>query len=77
MRGDSADRRWRFGGLTTAITLRHQGIAALLLHSGSGINIAAVNRIADRITQHIVTAPSTYELIGRIRLNLPTDVGML
>lgn len=34
-------------------------------------------RDAHAITQHIVTAPSTYELIGRIRFGLPTDVGML
>jgi alkylation response protein AidB-like acyl-CoA dehydrogenase len=34
-------------------------------------------RDAHAITQHIVTAPSTYELIARIRFGLPSDVAML
>lgn len=34
-------------------------------------------RDAHAITQHIVTAPSTYELIARIRFGLPTDAGLL
>ena len=34
-------------------------------------------RDAHAITQHIVTAPSTYELIGRIGFGLPTDTAML
>jgi indole-3-acetate monooxygenase len=34
-------------------------------------------RDAHAITQHIVTAPATYELIGRLGFGLPTDAGML
>jgi len=34
-------------------------------------------RDAHAITQHIVTAPSTYELTGRILFGLPTDAGMV
>jgi alkylation response protein AidB-like acyl-CoA dehydrogenase len=34
-------------------------------------------RDAHAITQHIVTAPSTYELTGRILFGLPTDGGMV
>jgi len=34
-------------------------------------------RDAHAITQHIVTAPSTYELFGRIGFGLPSDVGMV
>jgi len=34
-------------------------------------------RDAHAITQHIVTAPSTLELTGRILFGLPTDAGML
>jgi hypothetical protein len=37
------------GGLTTAITLRHQGIDALPPRLVQAISIAAVNSIADRI----------------------------
>ena len=34
-------------------------------------------RDAHAITQHIVTAPATYELTGRILFDLPTDGGMV
>lgn len=34
-------------------------------------------RDAHAITQHIVTAPATYELIGRVGFGLPTDTSML
>ncbi|MFN7057176.1 acyl-CoA dehydrogenase family protein, partial [Hyphomonas sp.] len=34
-------------------------------------------RDAHAITQHIVTAPSTFELTGRILFGLPTDGGMV
>ncbi len=34
-------------------------------------------RDAHAITQHIVTAPATYELIGRIEMGLPTDGAMV
>ena len=34
-------------------------------------------RDAHAITQHIVTAPSTLELTGRILFGLPTDAGMV
>lgn len=34
-------------------------------------------RDAHAITQHIVTAPATYELTGRILFGLPTDGGMV
>ena len=34
-------------------------------------------RDAHAITQHIVTAPSTWELTGRILFGLPTDGGMV
>ena len=34
-------------------------------------------RDAHTATQHIVTAPTTYELTGRVLLGLPTDAGML
>ena len=34
-------------------------------------------RDAHAITQHIVTAPATYELTARVLLGLPTDAGML
>ena len=34
-------------------------------------------RDAHAITQHIVTAPSTLELTGRILFGLPTDGGMV
>ena len=34
-------------------------------------------RDAHAITQHIVTAPSTLELAGRILFGLPTDGGMV
>ena len=29
------------------------------------------------MTQHIVTAPATWELTGRLLLDLPTDGGMV
>jgi alkylation response protein AidB-like acyl-CoA dehydrogenase len=29
------------------------------------------------VTQHVMTAPATYELVGRLRLGLDTDTGML
>jgi hypothetical protein len=29
------------------------------------------------ITQHIVTAPATWELLGRMLFGLPTDAGMV
>ena len=34
-------------------------------------------RDSHAITQHIVTAPSTWELTGRILFGLPTDGGMV
>lgn len=34
-------------------------------------------RDAHAITQHIVTAPATYELTGRVLLGLPTDTAMI
>ncbi|MEP6274265.1 MAG: hydrolase, partial [Hyphomonas sp.] len=34
-------------------------------------------RDAHAMTQHIVTAPATWELTGRLLLDLPTDAGMV
>ena len=34
-------------------------------------------RDAHAMTQHIVTAPATYELLGRMAYGLPTDAGMV
>ena len=34
-------------------------------------------RDAHAMTQHIVTAPATWELTGRLLLDLPTDGGMV
>jgi len=34
-------------------------------------------RDAHAITQHIVTAPATFELMGRIMFDLPTNDGMI
>lgn len=49
------------------------GGAALFLKS----DLQRRFRDAHGATQHIVTAPATYELVGRLELGLPTDAGML
>ncbi len=67
----------------THVTRTGAGICRELYDLGGGAALFEASdlqrrfRDAHAITQHIVTAPATFELTGRVLFGLPTDAGMI
>jgi alkylation response protein AidB-like acyl-CoA dehydrogenase len=79
----SVDRRAALRLACTHMTRVSAEIARTCYELAGGAALYETNdlqrrfRDAHAITQHIVTAPATYELLGRVMFGLPTQEGMI